>query len=216
MTTSAPAGPPPPPPPSGAYLRFVASVTGPDPAFREAVDEATLKTLDKRELRAAQELLMARLDRDDWRAPPALAATACRGAVMPMKRRLAKASPKMRVVIARALVDLEALPDADATIAEVLRAGDPEGGIAALSAAAGRRSVAVRNALAWSAKHHPDDDVRMNAGAQLYVLAGLTDDPLAWAFRPTWIRLGADDPAERTRAYDEIASDVGLPADAAD
>lgn len=205
---------PEPPPPSPDFQRFVASVTGPDPEWRGSVDEETLHRLEKPERRAAEELLMERLPRNDWRAPGALARAECRGAVMPMKRWLPKASPKMKVAIAQALTDLEAIPNPDATVSEVLRGGDLDGGLAALTAAEGRRSLEIRNALAWSAKNHPEPDIRANAGAQLFQMAGLARDPLAWDFRPVWIRLAADDPAERELAFDELSQMTELPPEA--
>ncbi len=203
-------------PPSPDYLRFVASVTSSDPAFLEEVDEEALGRLEKDELREAEELLIKRLDKDDVRAPHALAGVECRGAVMPMKRRLPKASPAMKIAIALALVRLEALPRADEIVAEVLHSGDLEGGLLALSASEGMRSAVARNALAWSCVHHPAREVRCNAGAELFFMADLAADPLAWDFRPYWLRLGDEDPVARRAAFDEICQMVGLSPEAAD
>jgi hypothetical protein len=186
------------------YQSFVASVTGSDSAFREAVDEEALLRLEKDERRSAEELLIRRLDLDDRRAPPALARSECRGAVGPMKRRLPKAEGRMRIAIALALADLGADAHADETVAEVLRSGDHDAGIAALSAAESMRTEPVRQALIWAAQNHPSPDVRGNAGAVLLYAAGVAEDPLAWDYRPMWLPLGDDDPAVRQAAFDQI------------
>ncbi len=183
------------------YLRFAESVKGVAPEWREAVDTEALLRLPKDEQRAAIELLIERLPLDDWRAPPALAAVKARGAVMPMKRRLPLASGRMKVSIARALADLEAIPQADEIVAEVLREGDPDSGLVALSAAEEMRSVPIRDALAWACLHHPTAEVRSNAGAILYYFAGLSEDALAWNFRPVWLQLAEESPDVRKQAF---------------
>ena len=197
------------------YLRFAESVTGVAPEWREAVDIEALLRLPKDEQRAAIELLLERLPLDDWRAPPALAAAEARGAVMPMKRRLPLASGRMKISIARALTDLEAIPQADEIVAEVLREGDPDSGLVALSAAEEMRSVPIRDALAWACLHHPSPEVRCNAGAVLYYFAGLSQDALAWNFRPVYLGLAEEDLAARRVAFEEICRDVGMPPDLA-
>lgn len=197
------------------YLRFAESVTGVAPEWRETVDIEALLRLPKDEQRAAIELLIERLPLDDWRAPPALAAVEGRGAVMPMKRRLPLASGRMKISIARALADLEAIPQADEIVAEVLREGDPDSGLVALSAAEEMRSVAIRDALAWACLHHPSPEVRCNAGAVLYYFAGLSQDALAWNFRPVYLGLAEEDLAARRVAFEEICRDVGMPPDLA-
>jgi hypothetical protein len=202
-------------PPSPDFQRFAESVTGVSPEWRETVDIDALLRLEKDERRAATELLIERLELDDWRAPPAIAAAEARGAVMPMKRRLPLATGRMKIAIARALADLEAIPRADEIVAEVLREGDPESGLVALSAAQEMRSVPVRDALAWSCLHHPSPEVRANAGATLYYFAGLAGDPLAWNFRPVYLQLAEADPAVRRRAFEEICRDVGMPPELA-
>ncbi len=197
------------------YLRFAESVTGVSPEWRESVDIAALLRLPKDEQRAAIELLIERLPLDDWRAPPAIAAAKARGAVMPLKRRLPLASGRMKISIARALADLEAIPQADETVAEVLREGDPDSGLVALSAAEEMRSVPIRDALAWACLHHPSPEVRANAGAILYYFAGLAEDPLAWNFRPIYLGLAEEDPAARRAAFEQICQHVGMPPDLA-
>jgi hypothetical protein len=146
------------------YQRFVESVAGVSPDWRESVDVEALLRLPKDEQRSAIELLIERLPLDDWRAPPALAAVTARGAVGPMKRRLPLANGRMKISIARSLADLEAIPQADEIVAEVLREGDPDSGLVALSAAEEMRSVPIRDALAWACLHHPSPEVRCIAG----------------------------------------------------
>lgn len=203
-------------PPSPDFQLFAESVVGVSLEWRETVDIEALLRLEKDERRSAVELLIERLELDDWRAPPALAAAEARGAVMPMKRRLPHASGRMKIAIARALADLEAIPRADEIVAEVLREGDPDSGLAALAAAEEMRSVPIRDALAWSCLHHPSPEVRANAGATLYYFAGLSGDALAWNFRPVYLRLTEADPAVRRRAFEEICRDVGMPPELAD
>jgi hypothetical protein len=197
------------------YLRFAESVTGVSPEWRESVDVEALLRLPKDEKRAAIELLIERLPLDDWRAPPALAAADARGAVMPMKRRLPLANGRMKIAIARALTALEVMPSADETVAEVLREGDPDSGLVALSAAEEMRSVPIRDALAWACLHHPSPEVRSNAGAILYYFAGLAEDPLAWNFRPIYLGLAEEDPAARRASFEQICEHVGMPPDLA-
>ncbi|XXT21217.1 hypothetical protein WME94_06590 [Sorangium sp. So ce429] len=202
-------------PTSAGYRRFLDSVKGVHPDVRDTVDVGALLGLSGEERRDAERLLIERLEADDWRAPPALAAAGTRGAVMPMKRRLPRASGRMKVAMARALAALEAIPAADPIVAEVLREGDHDGGMAAVTAAQGMRSPEIRDALAWACVHHPARAVRRNAGAALFYMAGLAADPLAWEHRPTWLRLGDEDEAARRRAFEEIARAVGMPPDLA-
>jgi hypothetical protein len=201
---------------SQVYKRLLESVEGRSPDWRESIDVDALVALEGEERREAEERLIQRLPADDWRAPPALAAAGTRGAVMPMKRALPDASPRMKVAIARALEALEAIPAADPIVAEVLRSGDPDGGLAALVAAEEMRSPDIRDALAWSAVHHPSRAVRVNAGAQLFYMAGLSPDPMSLAFRSTYIDLGEDDEATRRKAFVDICNQVGMPPDLAD
>ena len=200
---------------SPEYQRFLESVDGVSPEWREHVDVDALRAMQKDEQRAAIEVLIEHLDHDDERVPPALAAVTARGAVAPMKRRLPLASGRMKVAIALALTDLEAIPRADEIVAEVLREGDPDSGLVALSAADEMRSIPIRDALAWSCLHHPAPEVRCNAGAILYYFAGLAEDPLAWNFRPVYLQLGEEDAGVRRLAFEEICRDVGMPPELA-
>jgi len=198
------------------YKRFVESVIGAGPDWRESVDVEALLRLEKDERRAAEERLIERIPLDDSRAPSALAAAECRGAVMPMKRHMPQASGRMKVAMAEALASLEAIPQADPIVAEVLRDGDADSGFAALAAADEMRSPEIRDALAWAAVHHPTPEVRRAAGANLFYMAGLTDDPLAWDYRPLYLRLGDEDEAKRREAFEEICGIVGMPPELAD
>ncbi len=202
-------------PRSPEYTRFVESVKGVSPEWRESVDTGALLLLEKDERREAIDLLIEQLELDDWRAPPALAAAEARGGVMPMKRRLPLASGRMKISIARALVALGTIPRTDEITAEVLREGDPDSGLVALSEAEELRSVPVRDALAWACLHHPSPEVRANAGAVLYYFAGLAEDPLAWDLRPIWIQLAEEDPAVRKTAFEEICQHIGMPPEIA-
>lgn len=202
-------------PVSPDYQRFVASVTGPDPQWRDSVDVEALLRLKDEERHEAELLLIDRLRLDDWRAPPALAAASARGGVMPMKRRLPLANGRMRLAIARALAALEAIPQADELVAEVLRSGEPDSGLPALVAAEGMKSEVIRDALAWACLHHPERDVRCNAAAGLLNLANLTTDPLAWNFRPMYLPLGDEDLDVRRAAFEDICKLVGLPPEIA-
>jgi hypothetical protein len=201
---------------SRLFKRFVASVEGSSPEWRESVDTESLLALEKDERREAEELLQQRLLVDDWRAPYALAEAESRGSVMPMKRALKEATPRMKIAIAKALAKLEAIPAADPIVAEVLRSGDPDGGLAALVAAEEMTSPEIRDALAWSCVHHPSRVVRVNAGAQLFYMAKLATDTLALPFRDLYIQLGEDDEATRRKAFEEIAFNVGMPPELAD
>ena len=110
--------------PSPEYTRFLNSVAGADPAHREELDTAALLVLGKQERKAAEELLIERIkETDDWRAPPALALLRTKRAVRPMKARLGEAKGRMKLALARALVDLGALDRLDALAHVVLAAG---------------------------------------------------------------------------------------------
>jgi hypothetical protein len=200
---------------SSDLARFVESVNGTDPAWRESVDLEALSRLKDDELRAAQDLLIERVDLDDWRAPPALAASVTRGAVAPMKRRLPLTKGRMKIAIARALVDLGALPRADEIVAEVLREGDPDSGLTALVAAEDLRSEPITRALAWTSLYHPDPDARASAGATLLFMAGLAPDALAWNLRPLYLPLAEADPKVRREAYEKICEHIGMPPETA-
>lgn len=189
-------------PRSSAYQRFAESVLGAGPAWQEAVDVDALLALSHDERRLAEKLLIERIAHDDWRAPAALAAAVTRGAVMPMKRRMPLADGRMRVAMALALADLEAIEGAVPIVAEVLRGGDKDAGLAAVSALATRAQTEERvplalDALAWAAMNHPAGDVRAAAGAALIHLTGFAADPLAWEFRALWQGLLSDDSGSR-------------------
>lgn len=202
---------------SETFERFARSVAGKDPDWRESVDVEALLALEKEERRAAEEMLIQRIAVDDWRVPSALAEAECRGAVMPMKRALAgDANGRMKVAIAMALEKLEAIEKADPIVAEVLREGDPDSGLAALVAAEEMKSPDIRDALAWSCLHHPSRTVRVNAGAQLFYMAGLAEDPMAVDYRSIYMDLGEDDPAVRRKAFEQICDIVGMPPELAD
>ncbi|HRI63532.1 MAG TPA: hypothetical protein PK156_04825 [Polyangium sp.] len=201
---------------SETFQRFARSVAGKDPDWRESVDVDALMALEKDERRAAEEMLIERIEVDDWRAPPALAAAECRGAVMPMKRALAgDASGRMKVAMALALEKLEAIEKADPIVAEVLREGDPDSGLAALVAAEEMKSPEIRDALAWACLHHPSRVVRVNAGATLFYMAGLAENAMALDYRVIYIDLGEDDPAVRRKAFEQICDIVGMPPELA-
>ncbi|MBK9262776.1 MAG: hypothetical protein IPM54_23605 [Polyangiaceae bacterium] len=201
---------------SETFQRFAQSVAGKRPDDRESVDVEALLALEKEERRAAEQMLIERIAADDWRAPPALALAECRGAVMPMKRALAgDASGRMKVAIALALEKLEAIDKADPIVADVLREGDPDSGLAAVVAAEEMKSPEIRDALAWSCLNHPSRTVRVSAGANLFYMAGLAEDPMAMDFRPIYIDLGEDDPAVRRRAFEQICDIVGMPPEVA-
>ncbi|HSN98924.1 MAG TPA: hypothetical protein VLS89_11585 [Candidatus Nanopelagicales bacterium] len=202
-------------PRSEGYQRFLESVQGVGPEWQESLDVEALLELPKEERREAEKLLIERIEEDDWRAPPALAAAETRGAVMPMKRRMPKAGGRMKVAMAQALATLEAIPAADPIVAEVLREGEADSGMAAVTAAQEMRSPEIRDALAWASVHHPAPEVRANAGATLFYMAGLVTDPLAWDYRPLWMQLRDEDEAARRRAFEEIANTVGMPPDLA-
>jgi HEAT repeat protein len=201
---------------SETFQRFARSVAGKDPDSRESVDVEALLALDKDERHAAEEMLIQRIAVDDWRAPPALATAECRGAVMPMKRALAgDANGRMKVAIALALKKLEAIDQADPIVADVLREGDPDSGLAALVAAEEMKSPDIRDALAWACLHHPSRTVRVNAGATLFYMAGLAPDPMAFDYRVIYIDLGEEDMAVRRKAFEQICEIVGMPPELA-
>jgi hypothetical protein len=158
---------------SETFQRFAKSVAGKDPDSREAVDVDALLALEKEERRAAEEMLIERIAVDDWRAPPALAAAQCRGAVMPMKRALAgETNGRMKVAIAVALEKLEAIEKADPIVADVLREGDADSGLAALVAAEEMKSPDIRDALAWSCLHHPSRHGTRECGSEFDLHGG--------------------------------------------
>lgn len=201
---------------SDTFQRFAASVAGKSADDRESVDIESLLALEKEERRAAEEMLIERIAADDWRVPSALAAAECRGAVAPMKRALAgDANGRMKVAIALALEKLEAIDKADPIVADVLREGDPDSGLAALVAAEEMKSPDIRDALAWSCLHHPSRTVRVNAGANLFYMAGLAEDPTAMDYRSLYLDLGEDDEAVRRKAFEQICDIVGMPPEVA-
>jgi hypothetical protein len=204
-------------PHSPEYTRFLSSLAGADPEFREALDTEALLALGKDERRSAEDLLIERIkEADDWRAPPALAALRTKRAVRPMKARLDDAKGRMKLALARALVALGALERIDETVIQVLEEEDPDDGIAALAAADDLSSEPIVRALARASVHHPGPEVRINAGAALISMAKLDDDPLAWKFRPLYLQLGDEDEKVRREAFAEICKLTQLPPAIAD
>src|SRR4051794_1139791 len=113
-------------PPSAAYTRFVESVEGVRPEHREELDTGALLSLEGDERHAAEELLIQRVkETEDWRAPPAIAAIKLKRAVRPMNQRLSETKGRMRLALARALVELGALDSIDETVITMLDGGDP-------------------------------------------------------------------------------------------
>jgi hypothetical protein len=202
---------------SPEYQRFLNTLAGADPESREKLDIEALLALGKEERKSAEDLLIERVkEQDDWRVPPALAALRTKRAVRPMKARLGEAKGRMKIALARALVDLGALDRLDDTVIQVLEDEDPEDGIAALAAADDLRSDALVKALARASVHHPGPEVRINAGAALLSMAHLDDDPLVWKFRPLYLQLGEEDEKTRRDAFAEIAKLTQLPPALAD
>jgi hypothetical protein len=187
------------------FQRFAVSVEGVDDKWREDLDMEAYQALAKDERREADELMILRIDENDTRAAMALAKVKCRGAVAPMKRALPHASARMKVTIALALDELE-VSRPDEIIAEVIRSGDPEGVMPAMSVARGLRSDVIRDTLAWACMHHPEASARRSAGSILIYASGLTDDPLVLQFRPLYLPLGSDDEATRRKHFEEICS----------
>src|SRR5688572_23848713 len=105
---------------SALFTRFAESVQGGDPEWRDSVDEEALLALQGPERAEAESLLIAQLEKDDWRAPPALVLADVKRAIPALRDRLSKAKGKMRLAVAQALVDFGDRPDIDDVIAEVL------------------------------------------------------------------------------------------------
>jgi hypothetical protein len=203
--------------PSADYKRFLASVHGADPTYREELDMDALLKLEGDEKKAAADLLVERVkEEDDWRVPPALAALNLKRAVRPMKSRLGEAKGRMRLALARALVELGALESIEPTVIEMLDEGDPDEGISALAAADDLESADLARALARASVHHKSPEVRINAGAALLYMAKLDDDPLVWKFRPIYLPLGEEDEAVRRAAWKQICDLTELPPSLAD
>lgn len=204
-------------PVSAEYARFLASVEGVDLKYREELDTAALLALRDEERRAAEDLLVQRVkEEDDWRVPPVIASIRLKRAVRPMKERLPQARGRMRLALARALVELGALDRIDETVVAMLEEGDPEEGISALAAADDLRSRAIIRALARACVHHKSPEVRINAGAALLYMAKLTDDPLVWKLRPVYLPLGDEDEQVRREAFEDICALTELPPEIAD
>jgi hypothetical protein len=204
-------------PASAEYGRFLASVEGVDQNHRESLDMEALLALKGDERRAAEELLVERVkEEDDWRVPPAIATLRLKRAARPMKQRLPQTRGRMRLALARALVELGELESIDDTVVAMLEEGDPEEGISALAAADDLRSREIIRALARASLHHASPEVRINAGAALIYMARLTDDPLVWKFRPLYLQLGEEDEEVRRDAFLEICKLTELPPEMAD
>jgi hypothetical protein len=203
--------------PSAAYTRLVTSLEGVSPEYRESIDTEAFLALTGDEKAAAEELLVQRIkDAEDFRIPPVLASIRLKRAVRPMKERLGQTKGRMRIALARALVELDALESIDQTVASMIAENDADEGITALAAADGLRSREIVQALARACVHHSSPEVRINAGAALIYMAKLTDDPLVWKFRPLYLRLGDEDEAVRREAFADICELTELPPEAAD
>lgn len=204
-------------PASAAYQRFLASVAGSDPDHREELDIKALLELEGDEKKAASDLLVERVkEEDDWRVPPAIAAIRLKRAVRPMQARLKEAKGRMRLELAKALVELGALDRIDETVVAMLDEDDPDEGISALAEADFLESQAVVKALARAAVHHSSPDVRINAGAGLLYMAKLDPDPLVWKFRPLYLQLGEEDEKLRREAFNRICELTELEPSVAD
>jgi hypothetical protein len=194
---------------SPEYTRFLESVRGSDPKWRESVDIDALLALQDPERTEAEDLLISLLSGEDWRIPEALAAMGSRKSISPLEARLEKARGKMKLAVAKALVDLKALRRMDETVAEVLWEGEYTGGLAALVFAEDLPSEIVKQALVWAALKHPEPTVRSSAGATLLYVSGIADEPLALDFRPLYLRLGEGSEEERKKAHAELCKAVG-------
>jgi hypothetical protein len=203
--------------PSAAYTRLVTSIEGVSAEFRESIDTEAFLALSGDEKSAAEELLVQRMkDVEDFRIPPVLARIRLKRAVRPMKERLGQTKGRMRIALARALVELDALPRIDETVAAMIAENDADEGLTALAATPGLRSREIVQALARACLHHSSPEVRINAGAALLRMAKLTTDPLVWKFRPLYLALGDADEAVRREAFEAICELTELPPEAAD
>lgn len=201
---------------SEMFNRFAASVAGKDDRWREELDREAFDALDKKERIDAQELVMRTFADNDTRGPSFLADVQCRGAVAPMKRALPKASGTMKVAIALALEALEVDP-ADPILVEVLKSGDSDGGLLAISEIRARELTEdVINVLAWACMRHPDASVRKSAGSTVIYRSGVTDDPFAIAFRPLYLTLGSEDIEKRREAFRDVCEIAHFPPSFAD
>lgn len=205
-------------PASAEYQRFLESIDGRGPNDRERLDIDALLALKGDERKAAEDLLIERVqEEDDWRVPPAIAALRLKRAVRPMKEALPESNGKMKIGLARALVDLGALESIDGTVVEMLEEGDPDEGIVALAAADELEpNEALVRALARASVHHESPDVRINAGAGLIYLSKLTQDPLVWEYRPLYLLLGEEDEQARREAFAKIAELTSIAPELAD
>jgi hypothetical protein len=203
--------------PSAAYTRLVTSIEGVSAEFRESIDTEAFLALSGDEKSAAEELLVQRMkDVEDFRIPPVLARIRLKRAVRPMKERLGQTKGRMRIALARALVELDALPRIDETVAAMIAENDADEGLTALAATPGLRSREIGQARARACLHHSSPEVRINAGAALLRMAKLTTDPLVWKFRPLYLALGDADEAVRREAFEAICELTELPPEAAD
>lgn len=200
--------------PSVALQRFIHSVDAPDLDFCETLDLSALSETEGPDRVAAEDLLLRRAaEEDDWRVPPAIAAIGLERAVPTLRRRLPEARGRMRLALARALVELGALEGIDEIVAEMLDGGDRDEGISALAASMGLPSRVILAALARAALHHPSPEVRVNAGADLFYVSGKTKDPLAWKFRPIYLLVAEPEEDKRCDTFGKICDLVQLPAD---
>jgi hypothetical protein len=201
---------------SALFQQFADSVRGGDPAWKEQVDEDALLALSGDERAEAESLLIAKLDKDDWRAPPALVKADARRSIPALRDRLATAKGKMRLAIGKALIDFGDREDMDDVIAEVLREKDDPtstGPIAALVRAESRPTEVVKKALQRAAIEHPDPVVRIGAASRLLYLSGAAKAPMDWDQRPFFLRFGEEDRAELLDAYRELCQRAGRSPD---
>lgn len=190
---------------SAAYKRFVYSIDAPELDFRESLDLDALAETEGPDREAAEDLLMERVSKeDDWRVPPAIASIRLKRAALPMQQRLPEAKGRMKLALARALVELGALERIDDTVVEMLDGGDRDEGISALAASSGLSSQELVAALSRASVHHASPEVRVNAGAKLLYVTKATKDPLVWKFRPLYLLLNAEDEKVRREVFEKI------------
>lgn len=201
---------------SNAFEKFRKSMSIGYMQWHEGIgyDLVALAALTAEELRAAEDLLVARHGAD-WRDLEALDQIGSPRALQELEKALRSKSVDIRIEAARRLAARSLVTDAtiEATIVGALTTTTIlDGMVKTLTFAAEHPTPSVLRTL-LRCSVHGNDDIRAHAAALVHFLYGGSSSSFDMNFRPFYLRFASKDLAERQDAYRELCAKIGIEAE---
>jgi hypothetical protein len=191
--------------PSAALDKFLASMILDYGKWKEGIgyDLEALAAVPQEDRHAAASAVVDHLHtHPDWRDIEALAAM---GERAPLRAALRNKNADIRLRAAEALAAF----DEDLVLEEficksLMEAAAFDGLSKVLDMAREHPTEKVKACVLEAAVKNPASEARVNIAGLALHLYGKTDDPFDWDYRPLFLRFGAEDPAERRAAFEEL------------